>query len=133
MTQEREPEQRRPRREAQPQPQPQPEQAAEPIDIGEQVGVAIERLKKRDLKQTALIAFVIGVLFHACVIYAVLGSGGGGTTSPPLRGVVDANGTPRATATATPSINRKDCGAITGTQYRSDEERTWFLANCKPG
>ena len=26
--------------------------------------------------------------------------------------------------------NRTDCGAIKGTAYRSDEERSWYLANC---
>jgi sortase (surface protein transpeptidase) len=27
-------------------------------------------------------------------------------------------------------LNRMDCGAITGTDYLSEEERVWFLANC---
>jgi hypothetical protein len=29
--------------------------------------------------------------------------------------------------------NREDCDAIRGTDYRSPEERTWFLANCVEG
>ena len=35
-----------------------------------------------------------------------------------------------AEATATPILNRENCNEIRGTQYRSPEERTWFLANC---
>ena len=40
--------------------------------------------------------------------------------------------TPRPTATPTPdpSVNRLNCQQIRGTDYRSPEERTWFLANC---
>ena len=40
--------------------------------------------------------------------------------------------TPQPGVTPTPdaSLNREDCEAIRGTQYRSQEERQWFLANC---
>jgi hypothetical protein len=43
--------------------------------------------------------------------------------------------TQAAEATATPEaagsgVNREDCDAIRGTQYRSAEERDWFLDNC---
>ena len=122
-------------------PQEEPSEAAtpppaprrpppEPIDIGEKVGEAWDQLKKRDLKQTMLLAFVIGVLFHACVFYAVLGSGGGDSkpsnTSPGVTG-------PKITATATPTLNRQDCNAIRGTDYKSEEERLWFQANCRTG
>src|ERR1044072_8270518 len=33
--------------------------------------------------------------------------------------------------TATPPPYRIDCAAIRGTAYRSDEERTWYLTNCR--
>lgn len=32
--------------------------------------------------------------------------------------------------TAAPVTNRQDCNQIRGTQYVSEEERTWYLANC---
>jgi hypothetical protein len=40
--------------------------------------------------------------------------------------------TPQPSATTTPDagVNRLDCTEIRGTDYRSPEERTWFLANC---
>lgn len=39
---------------------------------------------------------------------------------------------PEATAEPTPDTrtNREDCDTIRGTDYRSPEERQWFLANC---
>jgi hypothetical protein len=36
---------------------------------------------------------------------------------------------PAATAVATP-VNRADCNAIRGSDYKSDAERDWFRANC---
>ncbi len=41
---------------------------------------------------------------------------------------------PLATATAAPVLaepDRTSCEAVRGTTYRSDAERTWFLANCR--
>ena len=38
-------------------------------------------------------------------------------------------GAARPTVTTTP-VNRADCAAIRGTDYRSDTERQWFIANC---
>jgi hypothetical protein len=38
---------------------------------------------------------------------------------------------PLPTATPAPSAtNRRDCAAIRGTDYRSEEERLWFTQNC---
>jgi hypothetical protein len=97
----------------------------EPIDVGAQVGEAWNKLKKRDLKQTAIMALAIGILFHACVFYVVLGSGGSGskpsTSSPGVTA-------PKITATPTPALNRQDCIQIRGTDYKSEEERLWFQA-----
>ena len=33
--------------------------------------------------------------------------------------------------TPTPRPDRKDCDAIKGTDYRSETERAWYLANCR--
>jgi hypothetical protein len=38
--------------------------------------------------------------------------------------------TPAPTPTTAPAINRMDCAAIRGSDYRSPDERTWFQANC---
>ena len=38
--------------------------------------------------------------------------------------------TTSAQNTGATATNRADCGKIRGTDYRSDEERTWFLAEC---
>lgn len=40
---------------------------------------------------------------------------------------------PEATATPEPVENRRDCNTIRGTDYFSQEERRWFLANCVRG
>jgi hypothetical protein len=37
---------------------------------------------------------------------------------------------PQATPTPDPRTNRADCNTIRGTDYRTPEERQWFLANC---
>ena len=41
-----------------------------------------------------------------------------------------ANAAPKATATVVAAVNRADCKAIAGTDYKSPEEQTWFKANC---
>jgi hypothetical protein len=74
-----------------------------------------------------LVAGLVLWLGGACL---VLGSGGeGGLPSKlPAQNV----STPRsATATATRPADRTDCAAIRGTDYRSEAERQWFLANCR--
>lgn len=80
-----------------------------------------------DLKHVALIAFVIGVLFHACVVYAVLddGSTGSDPAAPRVAPV-----TQQATPTPVSPVDRSSCAEIRGTDYRSEEERLWFQTNC---
>ena len=37
---------------------------------------------------------------------------------------------PPAATQPPPVTNRRDCGAISGTAYRSEEERLWYIDNC---
>jgi hypothetical protein len=81
------------------------------------------------LPQMAIVGFVIGVLFHACVVFAVLDDSSsarsnGGATEP----IIATN--PQAAPTATRLLDRTDCNQIRGTDYRSETERQWFRANC---
>jgi len=88
------------------------------------------------LPHAAIIGFAIGILFHACVIFAVLDDGSsagtstagtGGEPNLPREEVT----LPTATPTQDPTADRTDCNAIRATgDYRSDAERAWFLANC---
>ncbi len=39
--------------------------------------------------------------------------------------------TPTPVPTAVPPAHRIDCATIRGTPYRSDDERSWYLANCR--
>jgi hypothetical protein len=68
-------------------------------------------------------------------------SGGASTaadvTPVSTEGGIEVTITPTATAepappTATPdaAVNRENCDVIRGTPYQTDQERTWYLANC---
>jgi hypothetical protein len=60
-------------------------------------------------------------------------AGAGAGTSRQLQDtppVAETPPTPAPPPTEAPVTNRQDCSAIRGQQYLSDEERTWFLANC---
>jgi lipoprotein-anchoring transpeptidase ErfK/SrfK len=49
--------------------------------------------------------------------------------------VSESNATATATPSPTPTVilpDRSDCASIQGTQYRSDDERDFYLANCLP-
>lgn len=100
-------------------PSPPPETSSEP-----------EQQPRFDLKQVAAVAFVMGVLLHACVIMTVLGdgsgSGAGGLPTVEVTPAAPAAGPPRPT----PLQDRSSCSEIRGTDYRSEAERRWFLANC---
>jgi hypothetical protein len=87
---------------------------------------AIDRLARHDLRLVALIAFMIGVFLHACVVYAVLDDGGGGSEVESRPVIVQ----PTAAPTATRLADRTNCDDIRGTDYRSNAEREWFRANC---
>jgi hypothetical protein len=80
-----------------------------------------------NLRQVAAVAFIVGVLLHACVAVAVLDSGGGNGSSGP-RTITSGPATP---PTRTPLADRTDCAAIRGTDYRSEAERRWFISNCQ--
>jgi ABC-type transport system substrate-binding protein len=107
----------------------------------------------RYLTRQALIAIVLWGAAAAGVIYLVAGSslGGGGDNQASARPTATrATGTPGssdAIATFTPTRvaatpattptpgptkqpDRTSCAAIRGTDYRSDTERAYFLANC---
>jgi hypothetical protein len=88
--------------------------------------------KRVSIPQIAVVGFIIGILFHACVVFAILddGSGSKAVTSG---NIVTDQVTPVATATATPlpGADRTDCAAIRADPtYRSETERQWFLKNC---
>jgi hypothetical protein len=89
----------------------------------------VEGLTRMDIRHVALIAFVIGVLFHICVVYAVLDDGASSAQTPRQAGPSVAPVTPEPTQV----LDRTDCAAISGTDYRSAAERAWFQANCTGG
>jgi hypothetical protein len=91
--------------------------------------------KRVSLPQIAIVGFLIGVLFHACVVFAILDGGSSSTPSPSAGNIVreEVTQVPVATATPLPGADRTDCNAIRADPtYRSDAERTWFLQNCVP-
>jgi sortase (surface protein transpeptidase) len=86
----------------------------------------------------AFLLAVPGAAFVLATIVAfALSSDGGSDTPPPsaperltVRNL-DVAPSPSPTVQATPSApNRKDCNAIQGTAYQSDDERDWYRANC---
>jgi hypothetical protein len=86
------------------------------------------------LAQLAAVAFVVGVLFHVCVAYAVLDDGSGsqeaaGAREPAIISTAVATQRP-PTPTPNPSGDRTSCAEIRATDYRSPTERDWFLRNC---
>jgi hypothetical protein len=100
----------------------------------------IDRLLALGAPRLALAGAVFLVAFIA-VVAAAGGFGGGEDKGPTVvRGNnLDVSPTPRSTATATAEPtstsapageNRADCTAIAGSEYRSDDERSWFFQNC---
>jgi hypothetical protein len=51
-------------------------------------------------------------------------------TAPPLAQATQTQSPPEPAPEPPPPENRADCNAIRGTDYRSLEERTWFVENC---
>jgi hypothetical protein len=99
-------------------------------DTIEQAKTFLERiLARRGMLRIALGAFVVGILLHVCVVYAVLDDGGKQSRSAAPRPI---SSTPvAAAATATRPNDRTNCDAIRGSDYRSEAERQWFLTNCR--
>jgi hypothetical protein len=84
----------------------------------------------RNLASIAIGGFLLGVLLHFYVIFAILGD-----DESPTRTSLPAGASPVAGATSVPAqptrlADRNNCDAIRGTDYRSESERQWFLANC---
>jgi hypothetical protein len=84
------------------------------------------------LTQLAIVGFLIGVFFHACVALAVLDDGSSASTDGSPGVVVSSVPTalPGAVITPTPLPDRTSCDQIRGTEYRSEAERQWFQRNC---
>jgi sortase (surface protein transpeptidase) len=87
----------------------------------------------------AFLLAVPGAAFVLATIVAFALSDGGGSDTPPPSAPerltvqnLDVAATPTSQpAQPTPSPpNRKDCAAIQGTAYQSDDERDWYRANC---
>ena len=114
-------------------PPPPPRRPSSPsekpaFDLGK-IDFDPRRLK---LPQAAIVGFAVGILFHACVVFAVLddgsSAGGSGSSGDEPRQEVTV---PSVTPTPDPRADRTDCNAIRQTgDYRSEAERQWFLANC---
>jgi hypothetical protein len=89
----------------------------------------------RNLLSIAIGGFLLGVLLHFYLIFAILekdepaASGAPGAQTPvPAAGPAAQPGT--VSGQPTPLADRTSCEAIRGTEYRSDSERLWFLNNC---
>lgn len=113
----------------QPQRRPPAPPARSVFDLS-QLPFDLSRLK---LPQVAALGFVVGIVFHACVAFAVLGGGsdsGGGSGGTDAGPTVEVSTKPQVTPTASRTADRTDCNAIRGTDYRSENERQWFIRNC---
>ena len=77
----------------------------------------------------AMLGFMIGLVLWLGGACLVLGAGDNPAEfTPGPRNVSTAPAASRPTATVV--LDRTDCDAIRGTEYRSATERQWFLANC---
>jgi hypothetical protein len=91
--------------------------------------------KRVSLPQIAVVGFLVGIFFHACLVFAILDDGSS-TKAPSSSNIVHEEATmaPAATATPLPGADRTDCNAIRADPtYRSETERQWFLKNCISG
>ncbi len=96
--------------------QPQPRPQANPV------------LRFLDIRLLALVGFVVGIMFHACVVVAVLED----DSPAAVPALIPVATVPAATVTPALTVlpDRTDCEEIRGTQYRSASERQFFLENC---
>ena len=97
-------------RQRQPQPQPNP------------------FLVLLNIRFLAVVGFLVGILFHAWVVFAVLEDSSETAAPAVIPSATAAAVTPTPEPTVLP--DRTDCEAIRGTQYRSASERQYFLGNC---
>jgi hypothetical protein len=77
----------------------------------------------------AFLGMVAGLVLWLGGACLVLGTGSDQSLEPDLRPRTVATAAV-ATATSTRLADRTSCGEIRGTDYRSQAERAWFLANC---
>jgi hypothetical protein len=132
---------------AQRQRQPRPAREREPRSRDEQQTQRPQlELPKVDfdptrvkLPQIAIVGFLIGIFFHACVVFAILDDGSGSKATTPSGAETtteqqvedDVTTQPTVIPTLDPKADRKDCNAIRADpNYRSEAERQWFLTNC---
>ena len=104
--------------------------------LTEQAGERVSPL----ILSAAVIGVLVGLFVWGSLAMSVMSSTEGllddlSTDSGGSPGIIEAGTlTPRpedaVSATPDASRNRGDCEAIRGTDYRSAEERQWFLANC---
>jgi hypothetical protein len=89
----------------------------------------------------AVAGLLVGLFLWGSLVMSVASAAGdlfdGDDTNSGAPAAIDTitaapSSTPEPAATGSPGsdVNRADCTAIRGTDYRSTEERTWFLANC---
>lgn len=100
---------------------------------GAAMNPAPDRLTKLDLLQAISIAFLVGVIFLAAV--ETISSNDGGRPAAPVTGVETAPPELEPelgseTEPEEPPPDRSDCSEIASTEYRSEAERDWYLANC---
>jgi len=75
----------------------------------------------------AVMGFMVGLILWLGGACLVLGDGGGDSDRTLSPGSVT---TPQARITPTRLADRTNCAEIRNTDYRSQTERQWFLANC---
>jgi hypothetical protein len=78
----------------------------------------------------AIIGLMAGLVIWFGVACLVFGQGDS-ASSPSLAPGNISTPSQAARPTATRLVDRTNCAEIRGTDYRSDAERTWFLANCQ--
>jgi len=105
---------------------PQPQLS---FDVGRTLNDLSFDTRRLGLRQAALLGFVVGVLFHACVVFAVLDDGSSPTSAGGSAGPEIVTN-PQAAPTVTAVLDRTNCNEIRGTEYRSETERQWFQRNC---
>ncbi len=79
----------------------------------------------------AIIGFMAGLVIWLGAACLVFGQGDGGSSAPSLGPGKVSTPSQVARPTATRLVDRTNCAEIRGSDYRSDAERTWFLANCQ--
>ena len=81
-----------------------------------------------DIRLLAVLGFVVGIIFHVWVVFAVLED----SSEPDLPSLIPNATIEAVTPTPAPTVlpDRTDCEEIRGTQYRSPSERQYFLETC---